>query len=268
MELHKYILKVPSRRVISIIPIGDFHIGSKACSIEKLRDLIRWIKGQPYTYVIGMGDYMDCINLSDPRFDMNQVPAPYREKKDFMSRLAQYQVEDTVKLLMPIKDRIIGLGLGNHELAIAKHYHYDPMYELCGQLKAKFLGWSSFTRFTIDRGRAVLTIKIFAEHSNFGGRKKGGKVNRMEDRSNDFGADIYLAGHSHDKLATTKTLLTIPSRGELKLLVRKRAYAICPSFYNAYKEGEMTYAEIQGYSPTTTGFVGAILLSFGILTMK
>lgn len=255
MEIWNRDVEISGRQKISLIPLGDFHIGSKACDMDKLRALIKWIESTPHTYILGMGDYMDCINLSDARFDMSQIPAPYREKKDFLSRLAQYQVEDAIDLLRPVKDRIIGLGIGNHELAMKKAYHYDPMYDLCGKLDAHYLGWTSITRLNIKRGRAINTIRIFAEHSNFGGRKKGGKVNRLEDRANDFEADIYLMGHSHDKLATTKTLLTVPSRGKLKLREKKRAFAICPSFFNAYMIGEITYAEVKGYSPTTTGVV-------------
>lgn len=203
-----------------------------------------------------MGDYIDAINLSDPRFDPSLL-----SDKITLSRLAQDQCEECVSILKPIAHRIIGLGVGNHELTIAKRYHFDAMYQICGQLKVKYLGWSSLTRVRISRTvkseehHPSNVITVFAEHSLAAGRKKGSKVNALEDRSNDIEADIYLRGHSHDKLATTKVQLYLPKVGQLRLGVKKRVYAICPSFYNAYPEGAMTYGEIAGYPPTSTGSI-------------
>ncbi|CAK0754947.1 hypothetical protein CCP1ISM_50019 [Azospirillaceae bacterium] len=208
-----------------------------------------------------MGDYVDAINLSDKRFDPDSLTIEYRSK---MGRLCQEQTEEAIEILEPIKDRIIGLGVGNHEAYVQKHYHFDVMYRLCGVLNVKYLGWTSITRVRITREvkaehHPSYVINIFAEHSHIAGRKKGGKINSIEDRSNDFDCDIYLRGHSHDKVCTTKTLLYMPKEGGLYLREKKRVYAICPSYYNAYKEGTVSYAEVAGYSPTSTGVVKIII---------
>jgi len=252
--LHEYEIVIPKRTKITILPCGDFHIGTKACNIDKLKELIAWIRRMPNIYIFGMGDYIDAINLSDKRFDPDMLT-----KKINIKRLMQDQTQECVDILMPIKHRIIGLGIGNHELAIAKNYHYDAMIEICGKLETKYLGWTSLTRMFIRRkgenfGNCSV-VTIFAEHSLIGGKKKGNKINSLEDRSNDFEADIYLRGHSHEKIATTRNILGLRPRGSLKLYNRKRVYAICSSFYHAYEPDTMTYAEIGGYSPTSTGVI-------------
>ncbi len=259
MVLHDYTVNVPRSAKITICPIGDFHLGTKTCAIEKLQDLIDWIKKTPNVYVLGMGDYCDCINLSDPRFDPSEIAEHYKDQQGYLCRLAQTQAEECIELLKPIRHKIIGLGIGNHELAVQKRYHYDMMYRICGALDVRYLGWSSMTRFRIKRaakyrsGSRVVTI--FAEHGLQAGRKKGGKINSLEDRSNDMEADIYLRGHSHDKVATTKVQLHLPKEGRLRLEVKKRVYAICPSYFVTYKQDAITYGEIKGYPPTATGVI-------------
>ena len=215
--------------------------------------MIDWISRQKDTYVIGLGDYIDAINITDKRFDPDCVGAEFR---DVLGRLAQAQTQKAVELLIPLKDKIIGLGIGNHEMTIAKRYHYDVMVDLCGKLGVKYLGWTSITRLRIERpDKHAHVISLFAEHTHWGGRKKGSKLNRAEDRSNDFDCDIFLSGHSHDKVCDTKTQIYVPTSGELKMREKKKVYCICPSFYNAYEEGSISYAEVAGYSPTSTGVV-------------
>jgi len=255
MELHEYTVRIPKRERVSIVPLGDFHIGSRSCDKDKLYELIGWIKRTPNVYVIGMGDYADCINLSDPRFSPDQIDEDYLKVRDYLNRLAQIQADEVIKVFKPIQGRIIGLGVGNHELTIAKKYHYDFMYRVCGMLDVKYLGWTSLTRFKIVRSGKSRVVILFSEHSRVAGRKKGSKINALEDRSNDFEADIYLRGHSHEKICTTKTSLTIQREGLLKLITRKKVYAICPSYFLPYMEGSVSYAEVAGYPPTSTGTV-------------
>ena len=148
MELHEFTIKLPKRDKVAIIPTGDWHIGSIASSIDKLRDLIKWIKKTPHVYILGMGDYVDAINLSDKRFDPDSLTIEYRNK---MGRLVQEQTDEAIDILKPVRDRIIGLGIGNHESYVGRHYHFDIMYRLCGVLNVKYLGWSAITRLRISR---------------------------------------------------------------------------------------------------------------------
>ena len=259
MELHDFTIKVPDRknRVISIIPLGDTHIGTRSCEIKKLRAHLDWIAKRPDTYVIGVGDYIDAVNTSDPRFAASMLP-DVENLREYLCRMTTSQADEFINLMMPLAEqgKIIGLGIGNHELTLSKKYHEDIMYRICGRLNARYLGWASLTRLRFDfAGARARVITLYMEHSLKAGRKKGSKLNYIEDKSNDFDADIFVMGHSHDKIATTKTQLYVPKTGQLKLATKKRVYAVCPSFYNSYEEGCMSYAEIAGFSPTSTGVV-------------
>jgi len=225
--------------------------------MNKLKAHLKWIENTPNVYVIGVGDYIDAVNISDPRFSPSMLPE-VDDLRSYLCSITHRQCDEFIDLMRPIakQDKIIGLGIGNHELTLSKKYHDDVMVRICGQLCTKYLGWASLTRLRFEYAKGQSrSITVFMEHSLKVGRKKGAKLNYIEDKSNDFDAEIFIMGHSHDKIATTKTQLYIPKTGDLKLKTKKRVYAVCPSFYNTYEEGCMTYAEISGYSPTSTGVV-------------
>lgn len=257
MELHDYTINIKDSLKCSIIPLGDIHLGHRACSKEKFKELVGWIGKTSNVYVVGMGDYIDSVNYTDPRFNPRSLPDGV-DIREYLNDMARHQSNEFIDIMRPIKHKIIGLGIGNHEMTIQKRYHQDVMINMCGALQVKYLGWSSFTRLRIKakgNRRWSRMLILFSEHSRAAGKKKGGKINALEDRSNDFEADIYLRGHSHDKLATTKVQLHMPKTGQLCLRVKKRVYAICPSYFNSYREGMITYGEVSGYPPTTTGVV-------------
>ncbi len=228
MELHNFNINVTSRSDrVNIIPCADWHLGSASCDVGKLKELLNWVAKTPNTYIIGLGDYIDAINLSDPRFTLEGVEVDFR---DHLAHLVQKQADEVITLLTPLakQNKIIGLALGNHEFTVTKHYHYDPMIQICGTLKVRFLGWCALTRLRILRNNHVSSCIIFTEHSRIAGRLKGGKINSLEARSNDFDADIFIRAHSHEKICTTKTRLYVQKDGELKLREKKMVYIICP----------------------------------------
>ena len=51
-----------------LLPVGDVHIGSAACDEERLAQNVKRIAEHDNFYWLGMGDYCEYINRSDPRF--------------------------------------------------------------------------------------------------------------------------------------------------------------------------------------------------------
>lgn len=50
-----------------IYPLGDIHLGAAACDEDKFKRLVERIASEPTSKWIGMGDYADFINRSDPK---------------------------------------------------------------------------------------------------------------------------------------------------------------------------------------------------------
>jgi len=81
--------------------MGDFHIGSGNFSLNQYLEYISYILEHPEIKVALMGDYVEMGALS-----------PFGASEE---KVGAIQLLDVVKLLEPIKDRIILLLEGNHE---------------------------------------------------------------------------------------------------------------------------------------------------------
>ena len=236
---------------IYLVPIGDIHLGNAGCDEKKVIELVRWISEREDVYWLGMGDYVDCINYSDKRFDPNTVSERYMAN---LSNAVPMQIEDVINLLLPIADKCIGLHRGNHEETIRLRYHYDVMYEMWKLFKAPILQDSAITRLRFrDNSTHRFAFDIFSTHGTAGGRKGGGKINRLEDMIGFYDADVYLMGHSHIKETETKSTLYLDN--QLNLKVRKRILAVTGCFLRGYQQGVSSYVEKWGYPPTDTGVV-------------
>ena len=258
MEINAVTIKIKDEVTwYHIIPIGDIHIGNIGCDLKKLQQLVNWIKERDNVRWIGMGDFFDCINYTDKRFDPQTIAPEFR---NFLDNLVPRQVEALVKILEPIKDKCIGLHEGNHERKIRLRYQYNPIYEVWKSFNIPtipILKDAAITRLRFEygrKGKAHINIyDIFSVHGNVGGRKGGAKINRLEDMCAHFVADIYLMAHSHIKLTEAKTQLYV-DKG-LNLNKKTKILAVTGCFLNGYTKGSGGYCEQWMLAPTKTGVI-------------
>jgi hypothetical protein len=240
----------------NIIPLGDIHLGNKGCDKQRLRDMISWIKDAPNCYWIGMGDYIDCINYTDKRFDPSTIDNKYLNN---LSNCVPMQTEDIIHFFEPIKDKCLGLHRGNHEEKIRLTYHYDVMYEIGKTLDIPLLEDSALIRLSFMRkGGGHEAFDIFSIHGRVGGRKGGNKINWLEDCISYINADIYLMAHSHIKEAEIKTQLY----GDQKVHIRqkKKVLGVTGSFLRGYTEESSSYTEKWMLPPTDIGVIKLTLI--------
>lgn len=199
----------------SIIPLGDCHVGNRGCEKQRLYDMVQWIKEKENCYWIGMGDYIDCINYTDKRFDPCTVDDKYLVN---LSNCVPMQVEDIIRIFRPIKDKCIGLHRGNHEEKIRLNYHFDIMHEFKKEFDVPLLDDSAYTRlrFKRENSNEKDVFNIFSMHGRVGGRKGGNKINWLEDLISYVDADIYLIAHAHIKASELKTQLVGDNRNHIK----------------------------------------------------
>lgn len=227
---------IPKAEQIQIIPIGDIHYGSPNCNIKYLKDTIDYVSQAENCYVIGMGDYIDSILPKDPRFDPSQ---------EF--KIIDEYVEDIKQILLPIKEKILCMLTGNHEYHLHTDGYGDITMRLCRELGVAYAGFSCFLRVE-TREKPIRKITIYAHHGWFSGRKRGSKINNLEDMMRDYEADIYLAGHSHDLFATRRVRLSWQG-------ARKIVFANTGSFLETSTWGTCGYGERAGYPPQKLGVV-------------
>jgi predicted phosphodiesterase len=262
MRLLSYNIKVNSRSTkINLIPIGDVHCGSKNSNEDKLKKLVEWILKQKDTYVILMGDLIEAINVSDPRFDIDSLIEGGKEVNNLLFR----QIDRIVKLLKPIKGKIIGALEGNHEAKAKQKYHSDVTSIICEKLGIENLTYSALIRLRISRQKGNgRIITIYAHHGFGGGNTIGGKLNKISKLATNFDANIYLMGHVHDKYVFASEQLAISQRGEPRLIANKKVFALTGSFFETYVDGYSSYAEKMAYAPIPTGVIKLVIVPFKI----
>ena len=205
-----------------------------------------------------MGDYIDCIQPNDPRFDSYSIDETYNVRD--LSRLISKQIDDIKNYFLPIKDKIICLLTGNHEETIRTKFYRNVTLELCNTLGVKYGGYDCFVRLACEREVKntvgdTTVYTIYATHGFGGARKSGAKINRLDDFANAFDVDIIMVGHEHKKIVSDSLKLRLNHTDKLRVDARKQVSVMTGSFLKGYIEGAHTYVESKGYAPNDLGVV-------------
>ena len=237
----------------TLIPLGDLHLGARACDEKRINRLVEWVLARPDTFVLGMGDYAELIPRQDARrFDADSIKPELLENLD---NLIPLQRDMIVKVFedLAYKGRLLGMLTGNHEISIKKNYSMDIMDEVCTKLDTPNLGFSCLYRLTLKNQRARKNVVIYAHHGWGGGRKSGASINKLIDLMSSYQADIYLSGHDHDKIGKRKPRLSITSTGKPRLKSTPAILGRTGTFLRTAQQGTTNYAEVAGYPPTDLG---------------
>ena len=251
-----------------IFPIGDVHIGAAGCDEDSLRALVERIAADERSYWIGMGDYCDFVNLSDPRFDVLALASWVRVVD--LADLARAQRERFVSLVAPIAGRCLGLLCGNHEQAIQKHYERDVYAEIVAEVKtcagwpADFnlgLGFSGWVRLAFfwgpDRGGGSCVILVNCHHGFTNARLAGGRALALQRYLWNHEADLVLFGHSHNVGSQREAVECLDRAGRVRLAQRLGVFG--GTFLRPVVEGITTYAERGGLPPMGVGHVDVVV---------
>ena len=231
---------------LTIIPIADVHIGDKLSNLKLLKEVLERIKKEEHTYTIINGDLCNMA-LKNSKSDV------YSDNLSPME-----QVLKATDLLEGIKNKILVISSGNHEDRTQKETNIDVT-----RLIAKQLGiedryangwWYLYLTFGQDKKKRPITYGITGIHGYGGGRKSGGKINRLEDMSQVVIADMYLMSHTH-KPISTKNCIYMPYY-QSKALSKQEMYYLMT---NSFLESDGGYAEKTGFPPSNTSITEARL---------
>jgi hypothetical protein len=111
------------------------------------------------------------------------------------------QLNHCVKIFEPIKDKILAVLPGNHENRVYKSDGVDITEIMCAQLgiPERYSPTTAllFVRFGKGFHNRRQLYTIYCTHGSGGGRREGGKVNRLADLAAIVDADIYVHAHTH-----------------------------------------------------------------------
>ena len=239
---------------VTIYGIGDLHCGAKGFAEAKFMQDIEMIRADDNAYVILLGDMSECINTKDKRFDIHAIADRFAHCVD---NLAEMQTRYVCEMLMPIREKILGVLRGNHERHILRTCDIDMTDNIAHRLQITNLQDSAFIILSISCGGATTRdYTIYATHGNVAGRKSGGKANRLEDLMSAFEADVYMIGHGHKKLAHTSSRLE-PHKKANKwgLKAKKKVGFMTGSYLKSYEIDAGGYAEQMMLPPSDIGVV-------------
>jgi predicted phosphodiesterase len=226
--------------LIEIHPMADLHIGDSMSDFKMIMERIEHIKNTPNAYCVLDGDLMDtaiCTSIGDT-YGANLQPME--------------QLRQCVKIFEPIKDKILAVLPGNHENRTYKSDGLDITEIMCSQLgiPEKYSPTTAllFIRFGRQKAhghnRPVL-YTMYVTHGSGGGRKEGGKVNRLADLASIVDADIYVHAHTHLPVIFKESFYRISSSNSSVALVDKLFVNTSASLnYGGY-------GDKQGYKPAS-----------------
>ena len=175
---------------VKVHTFADWHIGDAACDMAKIKKQIDEVKEDPNAYCILNGDLVNNATK-------NSVSDCYSATMSPME-----QIETLVEMLTPIKGKILAITTGNHERRTYKSDGIDIIKLVAQQLKLtdRFsdTGAVLYLRFGWNAARKRKHwYSFYVAHGCGGGRKAGGKVNRLEDLVAIVDVDIYIHSHTH-----------------------------------------------------------------------
>lgn len=253
-------LQIPFRDSVSVYPLGDIHLGAGECDEELLARTVAAIQVDPHAYWIGMGDYIDAINMRDPRFEAGGL-APWLYSPLGMSDIIGAQLERLVdRYLGKIAHKCLGLVYGNHEAKAAKYSERNIAGEIAARLRGKrgdndntlmlgYEGWVLISARKAVKAKNPPTLgrlKIYAHHGAGAASTRGGKLNRLVKAMTPQAADLVLMGHVHHQTHATRVLYDMDNRG--KVVRRVQLGMVTGTFL-----GQSEYGVQKGYEPLLVG---------------
>jgi len=224
-----------------LLPISDMHIGDPAFDQDKFLGYRNWVEQTPNAYIILNGDILNTAIK-------NSVSDVYREIMNPREAL-----NAAVKLLEPVKDRILCLVGGNHERRIRREVGFDTPEVLAAKLGVHYAGDECYLKIkmgkaTGKKGNGLPIIYCcYITHGWGSGRTAGSKVNNLQRLADIVLADIYIASHTHF-MTSHQDVYLIPDKSWNKLHEMKRTFVSSGAFL---KRGG--YAVTKGYPHAKLG---------------
>lgn len=199
-----------------IYALADLHLGDTGCNWQRIKAALDRIDADPHALVVLSGDLINNATKSS-------VSDIYAERLSPME-----QITRCTDILRPIKDRVICCVPGNHE---ERTYRQDGVD--ITRLVARELGFedrfrSDFAVIYVRLGRNTThgngrqhSYSIYVNHGNGGGRKIGGKANRLNDLAMVCDADIFIVGHTHTPMMFKDSFIRLAPNTDGAVLVER-----------------------------------------------
>ena len=178
---------------VEIIPFGDWHIGSKECRIDIIKEQIAYILAAPNRFCTLDGDLEDNgvkSSVTSP-YDATMQPGD--------------QMRYVAELLKPLAKagKILCIVEGNHEYRTRKDCDISPMATIASKIDCEHLYKEEMAFLKIDLGERSgcrypsPKYCVLVVHGSGGGALLGSGISRAESFAMAMGCDMIIMGHTH-----------------------------------------------------------------------
>lgn len=262
--------------------LSDLQWGNRLVDKELFRKHIALIKSHPNHYVVFGGDNLDAVVAGDKRYQISSLdPEIYKTGWHYESILDR-GIETFCEEVMPIKDRVIAVMSGNHEIAGNRLTQTNATRRIASILGVPDAGYSLGLGIKLinehPKSKTITSVSyiIYIHHGSGSAQTKGGKVTRGIQKAQDWeGIDVHMRGHVHDpyEVPVIRGVLSWNSyRNRLRFLSKEIPVISSGSYLRARSEGTariptepgyeepfVSYSEMKEYSLVKLGMQGVEL---------
>lgn len=173
--------KLKNNEIVSIIPMGDAHIGSYQFNeefFEYWESVVSKIKKNRRIYL--MGDLLESASkkVGDSAFSTNMT---LDDQKAYL-----------MDILKPLKDDIVVYCQGNHENRLNNDYNFNIAKDIARELDIEacnqYIDSFKVNDFDFD---------IMVRHGKGSSSRRDLAMGKLEKNTTNIEADLYLEGHNH-----------------------------------------------------------------------
>jgi hypothetical protein len=226
--------------------MSDLHLGSVNADHDAIAaDLSR--AKEIGARVLVNGDVFDAIGPKDKRFELTTLHPRVGRRKD----LAKAIVDMALELLMPYRDLIDVIGIGNHEEAWIRWGYNDPVRRLIEELNraggriqhGSFWGYIN-TSFVLEGTRKRPRHKLLYLHGTGGDSPVTKGTIDFNRKGRNWVYDCLTFGHKHNLVCQADQMADVSANG--RYAERRQLNLQTGSYYRNYRE--LSDDEVLDYS--------------------
>ena len=240
---------------------SDLHLGSACADHDSIISQLQQAKDIDARIIIN-GDLFDAIGPKDRRFDLTTLHPTVCREKDLAAAIVKMALE----ILMPFRDNIDVIGIGNHEETWINYGYNDPVRRVLEELgregsKAKhgsFWGYIK-TSFVVPGYRRRPKHKLLYLHGTGGDSPVTKGTIDFNRKGRNWVYDCLTFGHKHNLVCAVDQIADVSEAG--KYTERKQLNLQTGSYYRNYrqlKDSEVldqSYAARSAHPPKPIGGV-------------
>lgn len=198
---------------------SDLHLDNTKCDRGLLLEHLQEAKNRG-AFIQMHGDILDLMQgKGDRRSNKSALMSEHK-----IGSYIDGAIYEAAEFLDPFKENIIVISDGNHETSVLNKLETDPLARLCDLLRregaqVEHMPYVGFVRYIFRQtfGGMGRSLTVFFAHGHWGGIITKGTMAAERYVGIAPQADVYYAGHTHDRNMIEKVQYRYSQRGKIQM---------------------------------------------------